>query len=521
MDARPPDDYFLGLVVLDTNDQIQDGQQRLATTLLFASSIFSEIEDAKASGPHDSQIANDAMAAVVPALRQNPSVPLRISPQDQEVLLNRAGIRGDSLESSKRLVAARSRLSSHLKADLQSRPSPDARLARLKQWGTFLRQEAYVVVLRVRARDAHNIFETLNTRGVRLSNGDLVKSHLISRATDTGLAILKWNEVIGALKDSSGRYEDDLESFLLHYFGSRYGRTTKAEFFTDYRTAIANTDALAALEELIENAKLYRGLADPGDSSALWDQIGPGTQQAIELLNGLGLKQLRYLLLAVMRDLAGKKPTKSGRNRQRSAVLKITAWSMRGLVDDRTGGGDAERAYIRGALGIQSRTITTVPQLKSHFVDTEMLTLSDAQFLARFQRFPFDRPTSHKRARAVLYALEYQKIANKSGLKPRDTLTVEHVLPRSPAEGQWTAFTAEDLPSYTYMLGNLILVDGPSGANDDLANREWAMKKQRIRSFGQQTPLTTEALKRKSWTKAIIERRTSELARLAVKGWSA
>lgn len=521
LDAQPTDEYFLGLIVLDTADQIQDGQQRLATTLLFASEISTRIDAAKAAGSHDTQLANDATAAVASALRQNPSAPLRISAQDQEVLLNRAGIRGDSPESAKRLAAARSRIGSHLDDDLQARTTPDARLGRLKQWGAFLRTEAYVVVLRVPPKDAHNIFETLNTRGVRLSNSDLVKSHLISRATDTSLAITKWNSVTDALKDANGKYEGDLETFLLHYYGSRYGRTTKSEFFTDYRKETQTTDALAALDELIKSAKFYRALAAPADSAAVWSQIGAGTQQAVELLNALGLKQLRYVLLAVLRDFAGAKPTASGRKKQRNAVLKLTAWSMRGLVDGRTGGGEAERTYIKAALEIGRGQFTTVAQLKAHFRKSDMLSLDDNHFEGRFREFPFDRPTSHTRARAVLYALEYQKIAKKSGLNPRDTLTVEHVLPKSPATGQWMAFSEDDRASYTYMLGNLLLIDGPSGANDQLANKEWSDKKQIIKTWTQQTPLTVDALKRQSWTKKVIEDRTSELAKLAVKTWSA
>lgn len=149
-----------------------------------------------------------------------------------------------------------------------------------------------------------------------------------------------------------------------------------------------------------------------------------------------------------------------------------------------------------------------------------MLSLDDNHFETRFREFPFDRPTAHTRARAVLYALEYQKIANKSGLKPRDTLTVEHVLPKSPAPGQWKAFSEDDRASYTYMLGNLLLIDGPSGANDQLANKEWSDKKQLIKTWPQQTLLTVDALKRQSWTKKVIEDRTSELAKLAVKTWS-
>lgn len=489
-------------------------------TLLFASELSTRIDDAKAAGPHDAQLANDARAAVASALRQDPSTPLRINPQDQGVLLNRAGIRADLSESTRRLDAARSRIGKHLDNDLRSRTTPDARLGRLKQWGSFLRTDAYVVVLRVSPKDAHNIFETLNTRGVRLSNGDLVKSHLISRATDTSLAITKWNNVTDTLKDGNGKYEKDLETFLLHYYGSRYAHTTKAEFFAKYRKSTETTDALTALDELIESASLYRALTAPDESTALWSQIGAGTQEAIELLNALGLKQLRYLLLAVLRDFAETNPTKAGRRRQRSAILKLTAWSIRGLVDGRTGGGDAERTYIKGALAIRTGEFTKVSQLKAHFLKSDMLTTDDEHFETRFREFAFDRPNSHKRARAILYALEYQKIANKSGLVPRDTLTTEHVLPRSPASGQWEEFSEEDRASYTYMLGNLILIDGPSGANGHLANKEWPEKRKLIKTWAQQTPLTIEALKTAHWTKRAIRRRTKELAKLAVKTWS-
>jgi hypothetical protein len=521
LDQQPTDEYFLGLVVLDTASKIQDGQQRLATTLLFASELSKRIEGVKADGSYNVQLANDATALVAPALRQDPSAPLRISPQDQDVLLNRAGIRADLSESTKRLDAARSRIGKHLDADLRNRETPDARLSRLKQWGTFLRTDAYVVVLRVPPKDAHNIFETLNTRGVRLSNGDLVKSHLISRATDTDLAIAKWNDVTDALKDENGKYEKDLETFLLHYFGSRYGHTTKAEFFAAYRRAVESKDALSALDELIQNAKLYRTLAAPAESESAWSNIGTGTQEAIELLNALGLKQLRYVLLAVLRDFGGKRLTKSARNKKRSAILKVTAWSIRGLVDGRTGGGDAERTYINGALSIHQGEFTTLAQLKAHFRKNDMLTLDDGHFEERFRAFAFDRPNSHKRARAILYALEYQKIARKSALTPRDTLTVEHVLPKSPAEGQWSEFSEEDRTSYTYLLGNLLLIDGPSGANDDLANKEWADKKRIIRTWSQQTPLTVEALRSRSWTKKVISKRTADLAKLAVRTWRA
>jgi hypothetical protein len=246
--------YFLGLMVVDDADEIQDIQQRLATTLLLASEMYTLIEAAKASGPHDNQLAIDATAQINDALRQSPSTPLVIQPSDQDILLNRAGVSSTLPESARRLKAARQRLRKHLTDDLANRTTPDAQLGRLKQWGEFLRGDAYTILLRVPPKDAHNIFETLNTRGVRLSNGDLVKSHLIGGATATNLAVAKWNNITDALKDAKGNYEDDLETFLPHYYGSRYGKTTVAEFFNDYRAATKGLDSLAALDELLASA---------------------------------------------------------------------------------------------------------------------------------------------------------------------------------------------------------------------------------------------------------------------------
>jgi len=506
--------YFLGLMVFDDGDEIQDGQQRLATTLLLAAEMHTLIEAAKAAGPHDEQLATDATAQIGAALRQSPSTPLMIQPSDQDELLNRAGVSSDLPESARRLRAARLRLRMQLTDDLANRTTPDAKLARLKQWGEFLRDDAYTILLRVPPKDAHNIFETLNTRGVRLSNGDLVKSHLIGGANVTNLAVSKWTGITEALKDAKGNYESDLESFLPHYYGSRYGKTTVAGFFNDYRTAIQNLDPLAALDEILQSARLYRALADPASRSSFWSsEVGAGAQQAVELLNGLALKQLRFLLLAVLRDLGAGQTASTQKAKRRDAIL------VRGLVHGQSGGGHAGETYIRAAVAIHDGTITTVDQLRQHFLSRGMLIESDALFKSRFKEYVWDRKTAHTRARAILYALEYQEIASKSGLKPRDTLTVEHVLPQSPASGQWSQFTDADRRAYTYNLGNLLLI-GPSGANDDLENKEWLDKKTLIKTWPNQIPLTTEALKRQQWNTTTIDSRNEALATLAVKAFA-
>jgi hypothetical protein len=319
----------------------------------------------------------------------------------------------------------------------------------------------------------------------------------------------------------NGKYEVDLEDFLLHYYGSRYGRTTKSEFFVDYRRSIANIDPVQALDELLESGHLYRALADPASREDFWSRVGAGAQQAVELLNGLGLKQLRYLLLAVLRDFAGRQGAHIRRKRRHMVVLKIAAWSVRGLVHEKLGGGEAERTYITAAMEIHANRLATVDQLKQWFIDKKLLVVENRLFKEAFKAFAFDRAKSHNRARALLYALEYHKISDKSGLVPRASLTVEHVLPQSPGLGQWRHFTVEEARVYAYNLGNLLLIDGPSRANDLLGNKEWSVKKKLIQGWRPQTPLTTASLKYRQWTASTIDKRNDALADLAVAAWSA
>jgi hypothetical protein len=225
------------------------------------------------------------------------------------------------------------------------------------------------------------------------------------------------------------------------------------------------------------------------------------------------------LLLAVLRDLGAGQKDATRRRKQRDAVVQIAAWSVRGLVDGRTGGGEAERTYISAAAGIRDGTLNTVDKLRAFFAGRKMFIADDKLFKEKFLAFAWDRANSHTRARAVLMALEHREMGAKAAIEPRDTLTVEHVLPQSPNPGEWPQFSEDERAVFTYDIGNLLLVDGPSRANDLLANKEWAEKKALIIGWGSQTPLTTAALKFRNWSADTIESRRSSLANVAARAW--
>ena len=269
------------------------------------------------------------------------------------------GIVGTLPESTRRLEAARVNLTGKLAADLGSL-STNAQLARILEWAALLDERAYVVELEVLPQVAHSIFETLNTRGVRLSNGDLAKSFLLARAKNLNLAQNLWRQIIDALKDGAGDYENNLDDFLYHFTGSRYARVSKEQLFKVYSQEAKSMAPLDALEELRVSAELYAGLIDPFAAPAL-TKYSDEAKYAIQFLNGVKLRQLRYILLAVLRDYpVGTDGSTSRRKAQEELILKIAAWSIRGLVDGRTGGRSAESLYVFAAAAIREGKAKTV-----------------------------------------------------------------------------------------------------------------------------------------------------------------
>jgi hypothetical protein len=508
-----PLDYFMGLVVIDSDRRIHDGQQRLATTLIFVQELYATAKALANDDPqHDPDLFDELNAIVAPL--NSPAKPvLEISATDQAALLNRVGIAASLPESTLRLRAARRKLRELLDAELAPLGT-NARLGRILEWAQLLTGNAYVVELEVPPQVANSIFETMNTRGVRLSNGDLVKSFLLARARNITAAQQLWSQIITALADSSGAYEDNLDDFLYHYCGSRYARTSKEQLFRVFSEHTKDAAPLDVLEELRAGAELYAGLIDPFGAPALKD-YGDEAKYAIQFLNGAKLRQLRYLLLAVLSDYGAAAPSaKKRREMQEDLIVKVAGWSIRGLVDGRTGGQSAQSLYVSAAAAIRKGQAKTIADVRKLFTDKRMFIESDADFEVAFRAQRFD----NQQAKAVLYELERAALGRSAALGLREELTLEHVLSQSPDSGTWTQFTADERALYARRLGNMLLLAQPF--NSSLGNLEWSEKKRRIAAVkDSQTPFTVSALTFRQWSKNTIDLRTIELAKAAAAQW--
>ncbi len=82
---------------------------------------------------------------------------------------------------------------------------------------SYLEHSAQVILLRAHDQSrAFKMFETLNDRGLRTSQADLVKSYLFGLAEkQVGLAQSKWSNMLENLQDLGD--DDPQVSFLRHY----------------------------------------------------------------------------------------------------------------------------------------------------------------------------------------------------------------------------------------------------------------------------------------------------------------
>lgn len=183
----PEEDYFLGTVVLTGTKgdvpEVSDGQQRLATTTM----LLARIRDlflALGKQRRAHRIDGDYLRTidlhtddVVSKLTLNTDDnqffvnTVLMDPEERQKVPPHVNLR----ESNQRLQKAADTVDKHL-ADVTSQYRAQEREAVLADWVKFLDQRANVVVVRVADQAAaYRMFETLNDRGLRASQADILK----------------------------------------------------------------------------------------------------------------------------------------------------------------------------------------------------------------------------------------------------------------------------------------------------------------------------------------------------------
>lgn len=374
----------------------------------------------------------------------------------------------------------------------------------LNNWIDYLERSAQVILLRAhdQAR-AFKMFETLNDRGLRTSQADLVKSYLFGLADrQVGVAQSKWSNMLENLRELGD--DDPQVSFLRHYLIAFSGFVRADGVYDAIQSKYKNEGtSISFLTSLAEASRTY--IATFNAESDFWNNYSSLSRKLLADFNFFDLKPMRPLLLAITAKFSSKEFEKS--------IRLLTSLSLRLVMSARTRSGVNEQAFADAAISIAEGKISKHNELVSAL---KKISVSDKEFE---EVFAGARASKAALARYILRELEHIASPNKGEEEwvnaDPNQITLEHILPQAlPATG-WESFDAKSHAEFKARLGNLCLLR--RSENNGMPNSSFATKK----PFFEKSSLTTTAALREyeGWSPQELEDRQKKMAILALKAW--
>lgn len=350
--------------------------------------------------------------------------------------------------------------------------------------------------------NAYKVFETLNSRGVRLSATDLLKNYLFSvlhhddvHENEMSAMDDRWERLVGRLG------ETDLPDFLRTHWMSRHGLVRQSELFKKVRAQIGTrADVFELLTNLDADVDPYLGLTSPEGSDWSVD-----LKESATLLRMFGVRQPYALLLAARRVIS--------RTDFETLLRVIVNISFRYNVIGTMQAGEQERVYSDIAARLSQKVITELPQI----IDSlRSIYPSDDAFKAAFasKELKTTQSRNNKIVRYILCNLERQ--AGGADIdRDSATFTVEHILPQNRDAG-WTQFSEIEADANIYRIGNMTLLE--TTLNRDIGNSAFDVKRAAFETSMFETTKRI-AVDNTDWTASRIQARQNAMAKVAISIW--
>lgn len=512
---RASSEYFLGTIVAIEEEasgelSVVDGQQRMTTIYL----LLTAIRDYLYKHDIGKEISNSLQNGYLFSSDRREGFKQRLSlnTDDRDYfkkLTSKSQEEGwpprESRTSHKLLKAAYFLAVNRVETIASSVMGVDAPET-LNNWIDYLERSAQVILLRAhdQAR-AFKMFETLNDRGLRTSQADLVKSYLFGLAgRQVGVAQAKWSNMLENLRELG---EDDPQvSFLRHYLIAFSGFVRADGVYDVIQTKYKNEGtSISFLTSLAEVSRTYTATFNA--ENEFWNGYSPASRKLLTDFNFFDLKPMRPLLLAISARFSHKDFERS--------IRFLTSLSLRLVMSARTRSGVNEQAFADAAISITRGEISKHNEL----VDSlKKVLVTDKDFEEVFVRA---RVSKAALARYILRELEHTASPHKGEEEwvnsDPDQITLEHILPQTlPATG-WETFDADTHAESKARLGNLCLLR--RSENTGMKNDSFATKK----PFFEKSSLTTTASlgQYQSWSPRELEDRQKKMAALALRAWPA
>lgn len=492
--AKDPE-YFIGSLItiereVDKRYEVVDGQQRLTTLNLMLARLRDRISDDAVKADLGKRILP---RNVYTGESESPRLVLRAKDQP---FFRRHVLEAQPVPEKYRteLDAPKRRLVEN--AEEVDRFASDKSQQDLKLFANYTLSNVLVVFVKTASwPSAYRLFNVLNTRGIPLSNADLIK-----------------NTLFGSLGEEAARSEE-LEARWLE-MEEELGVERMDAFFGHHRTAVVAAKALRSLHEEFE--PLVK--AAEGGPFGFLDRAVTSAENYMRIVDGelnepSALRSLRSLrrveydewippLLAFLNKPVADLPeteflglleriTIQNWVRRLGRTARLTVYyQLIGAIRDGRSVGEVREIFRKAAR------------------NEEFMELLGGELYGK----PFDW--------AVLMRLEEAAQDDSVTKSYAGHMTIEHVLPQALKDEYWqTRFTDEQHRLWLHRLGNLTLL---SGHKNYKAQYYAFTRKKEIyadRNTKVSFDLTKEVCSEADWTVERIEVRHERLMKLARQTW--
>ncbi len=295
--------------------------------------------------------------------------------------------------------------------------------------------------------NAYMVFETLNARGLHLSTPDLLKNYLLSTmATDEAYSeehFVDFEEQWAGILEQLG--ETEFTNFLRSYRGMRKKLVSKKDLFRHLKTDVDQPDQVTPyLEDLKKYAAVYAALQNPKDD--FWEEPDGEYKEAGRHLEALDLFHIKTPLSLMMAGYEKLSPADF-----LGLLRYIVIVTIRYNVICGKSPNNQEILYNRMANELMHSEVA----LRDLIAMLEPAYPGDKEFENAFTSKTMPSRQSNKK---ILFLLRKIERHLSGGDEPPRTLTLEHVLPFSPADAWQEYFGRETYENATDRLGNMALL---------------------------------------------------------------
>ena len=387
--------------------------------------------------------------------------------------------------------------------------------------------------------DEQQIFDTINSLGVRLTVAELLKNHLFSAQKDMDLYKKTWLETFEKDEETrkfwdaeitSGRTKRSNIDVLLQAFFTIKNDGTDfklSELFQEYKTYIHAHEILSSssaksnfVGELIEYAKLYKDNIDPEKLDNNMDADNFTDRMNVlffKLETSTAIPYVLYILKNVLNL------------QEKNKIFKVLeSYFVRRIIC-----GSSTKNYNRLIKSLIASNVITATSLAEFLKDKEEKEDKYPTSEQMAIEFPKQKLTNVI-ATGILYLLEMSvrhEAKQQTLLKGINCYELEHIMPQK-WEDNWLINETDPIKlkemtenrnAIIKTLGNMTILT--KGLNRSMHNADWNTKKkgtekwEGLKKFAEGIETFSPYISLDGWNESAISQRSSDLLNYALKVW--